>query len=85
MNDELADLMDLCFLAVDFSWLLYHSAPAGTAGSTAGCARPSGYGPDRIVPHGLRAMARTQLNEQGVAPDIIERQSAHREPSVRAI
>ncbi|EQD52945.1 integrase family protein, partial [mine drainage metagenome] len=29
-----------------------------------------GYGPDRIVPHGFRAMASTQLNEQGFAPDL---------------
>ena len=44
-----------------------------------------GYGPDRIVPHGFRAMASTQLNEQGHAPDIIELQLAHRDSSVSAI
>ena len=44
-----------------------------------------GYGPDRIVPHGFRAMASTQLNERGFAPDIIELQLAHRDSSVRAI
>jgi len=44
-----------------------------------------GYGPDRIVPHGFRAMASTQLNEQGFAPDLIELQLAHKDSSVRAI
>jgi len=47
--------------------------------------RRLGYGPDRIVPHGFRAMASTQLNEQGHAPDLIELQLAHRDSSVRAI
>ena len=47
--------------------------------------RRLGYGPERIVPHGFRAMASTQLNEQGHAPDIIELQLAHRDSSVRAI
>ncbi len=47
--------------------------------------RRLGYGPERIVPHGFRAMASTQLNEQGHAPDIIELQLAHRDASVRAI
>ncbi len=47
--------------------------------------RRLGYGPDRIVPHGFRAMASTALNEQGHAPDIIELQLAHRDSSVRAI
>jgi integrase len=44
-----------------------------------------GYGPDRIVPHGFRAMASTQLNEQGFAPDLIELQLAHIDSSVRGI
>ncbi len=44
-----------------------------------------GYGPDRIVPHGFRAMASTQLNEQGFAPDLIELQLAHVDTSVRGI
>ncbi len=47
--------------------------------------RRLGYGPDRIVPHGFRAMASTALNEQGHAPDLIELQLAHRDSSVRAI
>ena len=47
--------------------------------------RRMGYGPDKIVSHGFRAMASTQLNEQGFAPDIIELQLAHRDSSVRAI
>ena len=47
--------------------------------------RRLGYGPDRIVPHGFRAMASTALNEQGHPPDIIELQLAHRDSSVRAI
>ncbi len=44
-----------------------------------------GYGPDRIVPHGFRAMASTQLNEQGFPPDLIELQLAHIDSSVRGI
>ena len=44
-----------------------------------------GYGPDKIVPHGFRAMASTQLNETGIPPDIIELQLAHKDSSVRAI
>ncbi len=47
--------------------------------------RRLGYGPDRIVPHGFRAMASTALNEQGHPPDIIELQLAHRDSSVRAV
>ena len=47
--------------------------------------RRLGYGPDRIVPHGFRAMASTALNEQGHLPDLIEFQLAHRDSSVRAI
>lgn len=47
--------------------------------------RRMGYGPDRIVGHGFRAMASTQLNELGHLPDIIELQLAHRDSSVRAI
>ena len=47
--------------------------------------RRLGYGPERIVPHGFRAMASTQLNEQGFPPDVIELQLAHRDSSVRAI
>lgn len=47
--------------------------------------RRLGYGPDRIVPHGFRAMASTQLNERGFPPDIIELQLAHKDSSVRAI
>jgi integrase len=47
--------------------------------------RRMGYGPDKIVSHGFRAMASTALNEQGHAPDLIELQLAHRDSSVRAI
>ncbi len=47
--------------------------------------RRMGYGPDRIVGHGFRAMASTQLNEQGYTPDIVELQLAHKDSSVRAI
>ena len=47
--------------------------------------RRLGYGPDRIVPHGFRAMASTQLNEQGFAPDLIELQLAHVDSSVRGV
>ncbi len=47
--------------------------------------RRMGYGPDKIVGHGFRAIASTQLNEQGHAPDLIELQLAHRDSSVRAI
>ena len=44
-----------------------------------------GYGADRIVPHGFRAMASTQLNEQGFAPDLIELQLAHIDSTVRGV
>ena len=44
-----------------------------------------GYGPNRIVPHGFRAMASTQLNEQGFAPDLIELQLAHIDSTVRGV
>ncbi len=44
-----------------------------------------GYGPNRIVPHGFRTMASTQLNEQGFAPDFIELQLAHVDSSVRGV
>ena len=47
--------------------------------------RRMGYGPDKIVSHGFRAMASTALNEHGQPPDIIELQLAHRDSSVRAI
>ena len=47
--------------------------------------RRMGYGPDKIVSHGFRAMASTALNEQGHPPDIIELQLAHRDSSVRAV
>jgi integrase len=47
--------------------------------------RRMGYGPDRIVGHGFRAMASTQLNEQGIPPDVIELQLAHVDSSIRAI
>ena len=44
-----------------------------------------GYGADRIVPHGFRAMASTQLNERGFPPDLIELQLAHVDSSVRGV
>ncbi len=44
-----------------------------------------GYGAERIVPHGFRAMASTQLNEQGLAPDLIELQLAHIDSTVRGV
>ena len=47
--------------------------------------RRLGYGPDRIVPHGFRAMASTQLNEQGFPGDVIELQLAHVDSSVRGV
>ena len=43
--------------------------------------RRLGYGPDRIVPRGFRAMASTALNEQGHPPDIIALQLAHGTPA----
>lgn len=38
-----------------------------------------GFEQDEILGHGFRAMASTQLNEQGWEPDLIERQLAHSE------
>lgn len=40
---------------------------------------------DQMTAHGFRAMASTRLNEMGFDSDVIERQLAHRERSVRAI
>lgn len=47
--------------------------------------RRLGYSGDDMTAHGFRSMASTNLNEQGWAPDVIERQLAHVEGnSVRA-
>jgi integrase len=47
--------------------------------------RSMGFGPETITAHGFRSMASTALNENGFAPDIIEKQLAHTERnSVRA-
>jgi integrase len=44
-----------------------------------GALRRLGYATDEMTGHGFRAMASTLLNEQGVAPDLIELQLAHAE------
>jgi integrase len=41
--------------------------------------RRLGYSGDQMTAHGFRAMASTLLNEQGIAPDLIELQLAHKE------
>ncbi len=41
--------------------------------------RRMGYDGSEMVAHGFRSMASTLLNEQGWAPDVIERQLAHAE------
>ena len=41
--------------------------------------RRLGYTGDEMTGHGFRSMASTMLNEQGWAPDVIERQLAHAE------
>lgn len=41
--------------------------------------RRLGYTGDEMTGHGFRSMASTLLNEQGWAPDVIERQLAHAE------
>jgi integrase len=41
--------------------------------------RRLGYSSEEMTAHGFRAMASTLLNEQGVAPDVIELQLAHAE------
>jgi len=41
--------------------------------------RRLGYDGSEMVAHGFRSMASTLLNEQGWAPDVIERQLAHAE------
>lgn len=47
--------------------------------------RSMGYTNEQMTAHGFRSMASTNLNEQGWAPDVIERQLAHVEGnSVRA-
>ena len=46
--------------------------------------RRLGYDQDQMTLHGFRAMASTNLNEQGFRADVIEAQLAHKEPdSVR--
>jgi integrase len=44
-----------------------------------GALRRLGFEPDEMVVHGFRAMASTNLNELGFAPDVIERQLAHQD------
>jgi len=44
-----------------------------------------GYSSSQQTPHGFRSIASTLLNELGVAPDLIEKQLAHKDSSVRAI
>lgn len=39
--------------------------------------RRMGFTTDEMTAHGFRSMASTNLNEQGWAPDVIERQLAH--------
>ena len=47
--------------------------------------RSLGYSKEQMTAHGFRSMASTLLNENGFAPDWIERQLAHVEGnSVRA-
>lgn len=41
--------------------------------------RSMGYANEDMTPHGFRSMASTILNENGFAPDVIERQLAHAE------
>jgi integrase len=43
------------------------------------CLRRLGYGKDEMTSHGFRSIASSLLNEQGWAPDLIERQLAHAE------
>lgn len=47
--------------------------------------RRLGYDKETMTGHGFRHMASTLLNEMGFHPDAIERQLAHKEPSVRGI
>jgi len=48
--------------------------------------RRLGFDKDTMTGHGFRALASTLLNEQGWAPDVIERQLAHAERNkVRAV
>jgi len=47
--------------------------------------RSMGYTKDKMVAHGFRSTASTLLNELGWKPDVIERQLAHKDSSVRAV
>ncbi|MBP8286286.1 MAG: integrase arm-type DNA-binding domain-containing protein [Rhodoferax sp.] len=47
--------------------------------------RAMGFGQAEVCAHGFRSTASTLLNEQGVAPDLIELQLAHVDKSVRAV
>lgn len=56
------------------------SAKRPMSENTIGAAlRRLGYPVGSMTAHGFRAMASTLLNEQGWAPDVIERQLAHKE------
>ena len=44
-----------------------------------------GFGQAEVCAHGFRSTASTLLNEQGVAPDLIELQLAHEDKSSRAV
>ena len=48
-------------------------------------ARAMGFGQAEVCAHGFRSTASTLLNEQGVAPDLIELQLAHEDKSSRAV
>jgi integrase len=50
-----------------------------SANTLNGAIRRLGYSGDEMTGHGLRSMASTLLNEQGVHPDLIELQLAHAE------
>lgn len=47
--------------------------------------RALGFSPDQITSHGFRSIASTLLNEMAFNSDVIERQLAHRDRSVRAV
>jgi integrase len=48
-------------------------------GTVTAALRRLGYTHEQMTAHGFRTIAATRLNEMGFAPDLIERQLAHRE------
>ena len=82
-RQALALLADLRRLTGDTPFLFPHYSERQTKTmsnmTVLNALRSLGYDKDTMSAHGFRALASTNLNEQGFAPDFIERQLAHKE------